>query len=339
MNWVFYLKTTETCNLNCSHCFTNGIHGAKIYFDPVKVSNWIREFHREKFKEGDSIHYEFHGGEPFLAPISQMKYVVDSCKDLSPHQTFGATTNLVYKLKQEHIDFIKNDLGSRLGTSWDPKIRFANSKQYKLWYDNLKTLQREGVDIKLFISVTKQTIAYRPIVLLRWIRKLGVKEVSFERLTSNGSAKMFPEIFPTNLELDQWFLDMHNDAIKYNTRDWFHNENLENVYAKFESGYNCSGTFCRDCEEKIFTLNADGTISGCPNAAPEFNFGSIDDSIATIINSPRRLRSIVEERSRNPKCYSCPVFQYCNGDCHQLEWQSDVCGAPKSLMKLLAKME
>lgn len=336
MNWVFYLKTTETCNLNCSHCFTNGINGAKVYFDPVKVSNWIHEFHHEKFKQGDSAHYEFHGGEPFLAPVSQMKHVVDACKDLSPNQTFGATTNLVYKLKPEHIEFIKNDLGSRLGTSWDPKIRFANFKQYKLWYDNLKTLQREGVDIKLFISVTKQTIAYRPIVLMRWIRRLGVKEVSFERLTSNGSAKRFPEIFPTNIELDQWFLDMHNDAIKYNTRDWFHNENLENVYSKFENGYNCSGTFCRDCEEKIFTLNADGTVSGCPNAAPEFNFGSIDDSIATIINSPRRLRSIVEERSRNPNCYSCPVFQYCNGDCHQLEWQGDICGAPKSLMKLLA---
>jgi radical SAM protein with 4Fe4S-binding SPASM domain len=336
MNWMFYLKTTETCNLNCSHCFTNGINGAKVYFDPVKVSNWIHEFHKEKVKPGDSIHYEFHGGEPFLVPVSQMKCVVDECKDLSPNQSFGATTNLVYKLKQEHIDFMKNELQGRIGTSWDPKIRFANSKQYKLWYDNLKTLQGEGISIKLFISVTKQTIAYRPIVLMRWIRRLGVKEVSFERLTSNGSAKMFPGIFPTNLELDAWFLQMHKDNAKYNTRDWFHNENLESVYAKFENGFNCSGTFCRDCEEKIFTINADGTISGCPNSAPEFNFGTIDDSVPTVINSPRRLRSIVEERSRNPKCYSCPVFQYCNGDCHQLEWQGDVCGAPKSLMKLLA---
>jgi radical SAM protein with 4Fe4S-binding SPASM domain len=336
MNWMFYLKTTETCNLNCSHCFTNGINGAKVYFDPVKVSNWIHEFHKEKVKPGDSIHYEFHGGEPFLVPVSQMKYVVDECKDLSPNQSFGATTNLVYKLKQEHIDFMKNELQGRIGTSWDPKIRFANSKQHKLWYDNLKTLQGEGISIKLFISVTKQTIAYRPIVLMRWIRRLGVKEVSFERLTSNGSAKMFPEIFPTNLELDDWFLQMHKDNAEYNARDWFHNENLESVYAKFENGFNCSGTFCRDCEEKIFTINADGTISGCPNSAPEFNFGTIDDSVPTVINSPRRLRSIVEERSRNPKCYSCPVFQYCNGDCHQLEWQGDVCGAPKSLMKLLA---
>lgn len=336
MNWVFYLKTTETCNLNCSHCFTNGIMGAKVYFDPDKVSSWIHKFHQEKFKPDDTIHYEFHGGEPFLVPVEHMQSVVNQCKDLSPNQTFGATTNLTYKLKQEHIDFIKNELGGRIGTSWDPKIRFANNKQYNLWHSNVKTLLNEGIDIKLFISVTKQTVAYRPIVLMRWIRRLGIKEVSFERLTSNGSAKKFPHIFPTNIELDDWFLQMHKDCEQYDTRYWFHNENLENVYAKFESGFNTCGTFCRDCEEKIFTINADGTVSGCPNAAPEFNYGSIDQDIKDIINSPVRLRSIVEERSRNPKCYSCPVFRYCNGDCHQLEWQGDVCGAPKSLMKLLA---
>ena len=47
------------------------------------------------------------------------------------------------------------------------------------------------------------------------------------------------------------------------------------------------GTFCRDCEQKIFTVNADGTISGCPNAAPEFQFGHINDDIKTLINSPK----------------------------------------------------
>ena len=41
--------------------------------------------------------------------------------------------------------------------------------------------------------------------------------------------------------------------------------------------------------------------------------------------------------ARNPKCFDCEVFKYCGGDCHQLEWQGNVCGAPKSLMKHLKK--
>ena len=37
---MFYIKTTETCNLNCDHCFTNGKNGRKIYFHPESIADW-----------------------------------------------------------------------------------------------------------------------------------------------------------------------------------------------------------------------------------------------------------------------------------------------------------
>ena len=338
MNWMFYLKTTETCNLNCRHCFTNGINGAKVYWDHNKVIDWIHRFSKQA-SDTDTVHCEFHGGEPFLVPPSQMYEVWDKCKESFTNMSWGATTNLVFKLYQEHIDLIKGPFEGRLGTSWDPKIRFDNKKQVDLWRRNVKTLLSEGVTIRLFISVTKDTIAIDPIVLLRWIRRLGVQEVSFERLTVNGNAKKFPEIFPSNTEQDAWFLKMHQQSVQYGTRGWFDNDFLETVYAKFETGFNKGGTFCRDCEEKIFTLNADGTISGCPNSAPEFQFGHIEDAIKDLINSPIRLENMACEASRNEICYSCDVFQHCGGDCHQLAWEGDICGAPKSLMRELAKTQ
>jgi MoaA/NifB/PqqE/SkfB family radical SAM enzyme len=43
MNWMFYLKTTETCQLNCKHCFTSGINGKKIYFDPFKTIDFVAD--------------------------------------------------------------------------------------------------------------------------------------------------------------------------------------------------------------------------------------------------------------------------------------------------------
>lgn len=336
MNWMFYLKTTETCNLNCRHCFTNGINGPKIYWNKDKVKDWIDRFIQTTNKD-DTIHCEFHGGEPFLVDVEEMKAVHNYCNTLHPNMTWGATTNLVFKLKEEHKDFIKNELGNRLGTSWDPKIRFDNDKQLKLWLDNLKELLAQGTTIRLFISVTKDTIAIEPIYLLTWIKSLGVQEVSFERLTGNGSALKHPDIFPSNIEQDAWFLKMHEQSVLYGTRDWFDNDFLETIYSKFETGFTKGGTFCRDCEEKIFTLNADGSISGCPNSAPEFQFGHINDSIEDLINSPIRLENMACEKSRNDFCYSCEVFEHCGGDCHQLAWQDDICAAPKSLMKVLSK--
>ena len=335
MNWMFYIKTTETCQLNCKHCFTNGINGAKIYFNPHKTADWVKRLHSEAFNPSDTMHFEFHGGEPFLAPVSHMRIFYEETKDLWPNASFGITSNLTFKLKDEHWDFIKGPLGNRMGTSWDPKIRFENDKQEKLWEKNVRSLVDAGVTVKLFISVTKDTVNIEPIELLKWVKDLGVQEMALERLTGNGNALLHPEIFPTNLEQDQWFLKMHEQIEEYDARHWFDNEFMETIYNKFETGFLKGGTFCRDCEEKLYTINADGTLSGCPNAAPEEQFGHINDDIKSLINSPKRIKNIACERSRDPRCYECPVFMYCGGDCHQLAWQGDICGAPKSLMKLL----
>ena len=335
MNRMIYVKTTETCQLNCKHCFTNGINGAKIYFNPEKTADWVKRLHSEVYKENDTIHFEFHGGEPFLAPVSDMLKFYDETKELWPNCSYGITSNLVLKLTDEHLHFIKGVLNYRVGTSWDPKIRFENSKQEELWKNNVKMLLDQGVTVKLFISITKDTVNIEPIELLKWVKDLGVQEMALERLTGNGNALLHPEIFPTNLEQDAWFLKMHQQIEEHNARDWFENEFMETIYSKFETGFLKGGTFCRDCEEKLYTINADGSLSGCPNAAPEEQFGHIDDDIKSLINSPRRIKNIACERSRDPRCYECPVFMYCGGDCHQLAWQGDICGAPKSLMKLL----
>jgi len=334
---LIYLKTTETCNLNCLHCFTNGTNGSKIYWDHMAVADWLHRLQVEK-PTLPHVHLEFHGGEPFLADLQSMQYVYDNCNNLWDNQSWGITTNLTFKLTQDKIDFIQGPLGGRIGTSWDPDIRFANPKQYDLWRKNVETLINLGVKIKLFISVTKGTIAIEPIDLLEWIRDLGVSEMSLERLTMNGSAKVNTHIFPSNLEQDVWFLKMHQQSKQHSAREWFDNEFLETIYSKFESGETSQGTFCRDCEEKLFTLNADGTIAGCPNSAPEHYFGKIVDSIPDLLTNPQRIHNITCERSRDPRCYECDVFQYCNSDCHQLEWQDDICGAPKSLMRELANI-
>ena len=36
---MFDQKTTETCNLNCKHCFTSGINGPKVYWNTNKIIN------------------------------------------------------------------------------------------------------------------------------------------------------------------------------------------------------------------------------------------------------------------------------------------------------------
>lgn len=333
-NLMFYIKTTETCNLNCAHCFTNGKNGRKVYFDPRRVAAWVNQV--KMFRPNATAHFEYHGGEPFLAPVKDMWEFYHLTKDVWPNSTYGCTTNLVHKLTDEKLEFMDHVLEKRIGTSWDPKIRFENDKQIELFESNVRTLLDRGYTIKLFVSLTREVVGKEPIELLKYVKSLGVQEMEIERVTSNGYARKNLFVFPSNKEMQEWFLKMHHQMQEHDARGWFDNGFLENVYAKFESGMTTAGTFCRDCEQKLFTINADGTIAGCPNSAPEDHYATLDDPIERVILSPKRCEIIASELSRDPRCYHCPVYKYCGGDCHQLEWEGDWCPAPKLLMKELA---
>ncbi len=330
---IAYIKTTETCNLNCSHCFTSGINGRKIYFDPVKTANWCNQL-----DTGDNlIHLEYHGGEPMLAPMKDLLEFYDITKDnWGDRCTHGITTNLTYKLKAEHLDFFNNCIsGGYVATSWDSNIRFANDRQLRLWENNVYTLVQQGLDVKCFISVTKDVVSKHPLEIADYMEELGVSEISYERLTHNGNATLNPDIFPHNRELDAWWMLMHETTKNHPVANGF----LDSVYAKFDDRNQFfNGTFCRDCEQKIHTINADGTVAGCPNSAPVDFYGHIDMNAKEVRTLPKRMEIIsCEMHERDERCYKCPVFLYCHSDCHQLTWMDDVCPAPKTLMMKLAK--
>lgn len=338
MHRTVYLKTTETCNLNCKHCFTNGDNGRKIYWNHLETIEWIKKLNAT-LAPYDSVHFELHGGEPFLAPLETLIEVVDAGKALNERFSFAVATNLVYKLTDDIRSFIKDRLVNGISTSWDPTIRFKNKRQEALWLDNLKTIVADGNPVTLNISLSKDVIALEIEPLLRWFNTLGITNLAFERITTHGNTQVNRMIVPTNAEMDQWYVDLHEVSERIGARTWFHNSLLEDVYVKFEKHIPNSGTFFRACEERLFTVNADGVIAGCPNAAPTKNYGHIKESIETLMASPQRLDAIVEEKTRNDGCLTCDVFSYCGSGCYQLQWEGKVCPSPKSLMMQLAGID
>ncbi len=329
-----YLKTTETCQLNCDHCFTSGRNGRKIYFNPAPTIDWFR---RLKVAQPllQHVTVEFHGGEPFLAPVAAMRSTWLACKDLFPNMRWSACTNLTYNLDEEKLSFMKEAFSNTIATSWDDGIRFENEKQEQLWRTNVKTLVDEGFDVTLMVSLSRNTIQKEPIELLRMAADLGVRYISLERLTPHGSAVGNDSIFPSNIEMDKWFLRMWEQSVEHKAWEWAPmNVFMNGLLEKFNRGFT-GGVFCRNCETKMFTLNPDGSIGGCPNDAPVNNYGTLDMEIKDLFYNPGRMKKIACESFRNPACYKCPVFDICNGDCQQMLWQGNVCASPKSLIKHL----
>ena len=338
MTRVVYLKTTDSCNLNCKHCFTEGSAPERNFWNVEKTIDWIHRLMAHA--KDDFVYFELHGGEPFLADVQEMRTVVSAIRSYGKRTGVGATSNLTFKLHDDLLDFIVNDLDG-VGTSWDPDIRFANDKQRQLWRSNMERVRdaRKEKDITLNVSVSRGLVQMDCKELLLFLKDTGAYKVQFERLTYDGNAIANQSIFPSNEEVNAWYLRLHEASQELGARSWFNNTLLESVYAKFEKNFPNCGTFCRDCEERLFTVSASGAIGGCPNSAPTNSYGHIDMSMQELHMSSKRLDVIVEERTRNPACYECPVFSKCGSDCHQLQWEGPVCPAPKQLMLRLAGLE
>lgn len=267
-----------------------------------------------------------------LAPVADMRHVWSECKDLWSNVWWTTTTNLVYKLDDEKREFFKEAFTQGISTSWDKGIRFGNQAQEDLWAKNVRTLLDDGHKVTMMVSLSKSVLEMNPEDFLLWVADTGIHYLHLERITTNGNATLNSHIIPSNQQLDEWFLKLWDVSVKLNMHEKFDNLFFNSLLSSYVTSTH-SGCRCRGCEQKIFTLNADGTIGGCPNSAVDNTFGHISNDIVDLLMSPGRIENIACESSRNPLCYTCDVYDICNGDCHQLSWQGDVCASPKSLMR------
>lgn len=329
-----YLKTTETCNLNCKHCFTSGRSGRKIFFDVDKTLNFFARLAKEcSWIKG--VHFIYHGGEPMIAPLEDLERFRKNVIEVLPESKFSLQTNLVYKLTPSIKKFLSS-LGS-FGISWDHDIRFENDAQRTLWGNNVKELSHEGLNLTMVVSMSNNLIREKKgIDIVAFAHLLGFKHILFERITSNGSAVINTEVIPSNLMTDAWTYDMYQDTMKGKWYEKIDNMLLSTI-AEGIINLNNVATSCRNCEQKLFTINADGTIAGCPNSAPNEKWGDISMGVFDIFKSSARMKAVMCEATKNPICYSCEHLPVCNGGCHRLDWQGITCPAPKKLFSLGAR--
>lgn len=333
-----YLKTTETCNLNCSHCFTSGSQGAKIFFKPKKVLGFFSEL-KKQCPWVKTVRFLFHGGEPMLAPVEDLEIFYDGAKEIFQENTeFGIQTNLVYPLTEKKREFFKKAfLDTNFGTSWDYDIRFGSNnpslreRNERLWENNVRSLVSDGHNMTMIVCITRRLVEEKnPREIIEYAASLGFNYILFERVTMDGNAKLNDTLFPSNKEQDEWLYQMFVETVEYKLYEKIGNMLMSEIATAVVNRLHTANR-CRVCEQSLITVNADGTLAGCPNTAPKDFWGHIDWSVKENLESKKRLNTIACETQRNLICYSCPAFSVCNGDCHQLAWEGDTCAAPKKI--------
>lgn len=328
MSKVIYVKTSDTCNLNCDHCFTNGRNGGKEKWDVDKTLHWLTDYMAEYPQEEFLI--ILHGGEPFLAPIEDLERFIEPFID-DPRVILTINSNFVFKLDDRKLAFLKK-LDS-IGTSWDVGIRFENDNQYALFQKNLKIMRDAGLSYGMMIAVNTELVNKNIDEFLTEVDDLKPDHIRLERLTANGNAELNPRIFPGNERQDNWFVDVYKAYKRREAELNYVIVTLDIIEDKLDQQVVKTDTNCRNCEQNLVTMNSDGSLSGCPNAASEKKHAVVDDGVDAFLSSQGRLEEITTELDFNPNCLTCDVFHLCGGDCHRLPWQGDRCGGLKNLLR------
>ena len=315
-----YIKTTESCNLQCKHCYIGDYRKETRFFDENKTISWLFSYFNTHSINEEDILFSFHGGEPFLCDLSKMEKVTKAF----PKAQFDATSNLMI-LTPNHIDFIKKYFVNKatgrpfIKTSWDYAIRFSDENQKLIWENNVKQLLANDIDVKVITCLTTELLEnVSPKSYCQYMKRLGITYVDFERLTDNTTENK--SLIPSYKTIDTWLTDVYK--IKLLNVGMFTN------MAQAISG-NHIACRKRQCMSNVLTINADGTVGGCPNTAKQNYFYTIEGE--EIIEQRNSL--IVKESIRHTECYTCDLYGYCNGSCHQLSWQGTVCPEPKQLWR------
>ena len=133
-----YVIPSFDCNLKCPHCF---LRLRKEDFNEV---NFFNSLHNT------SAYYRILFGGECTLHFDRFK------KCLETGLIDAVSTNLL-NLSPEILELYK-EYEIALATSWNPQ-RF-NEEQYKLWVENLRKLEGNGLDTIVLITLTEDLLSY-----------------------------------------------------------------------------------------------------------------------------------------------------------------------------------
>lgn len=330
--YTFYLKLTNDCQLHCKHCYNEQMHN-KDYMREDSFFRSVQEIYQFQDDHSNSkVYIHLHGGEPMLWNLRYLNRIMwNKIYSRNGKVIWCVTTNLVYKLKKVHLDIfnqIRNSGMNVIQTSWDYDIRFQNDKQQELWLSNCQKLIRQGFIVQPTICLTNILIEnIKPKDLFKQFVDWGFTSFNFERITNNGRAKD-GVLTPSNRILNEYLLELYK----------IHQQQYSNVNIPLFDGIKHSlnneyiGCRARHCSETVVTINPDGSKATCPNISDKpYQSGW------STIKLYNKQDIIKQEKKVDSNCMFCEYYQYCRGDCFQLQHDETGCPGPKLIYQYLLK--
>lgn len=325
------IKATRECNLRCSYCSdwrSQSPHISESLVDQIVSS----AFEVSGFS---GVHFNWHGGEPTLIPLSLFEHAVRRQAAICPAQkrfTNTLQTNGTL-LRPEWLEFLTEN-GFAVGVSVDGPPEFhdrmrptaggkGSSRQVR---EGLGRLAAYGIPFGVTVVASDELIVLGADYLWRYLVSSGISNVNIVPVRPPnlpGGVLRSPTISAEFAALTEWsaFIGRLFD-LWWDSGSTIRISDFDAILRKLIGRNSSSCLIAGGCLGTVFGIEPDGTIMHCELFQGEatHSFGNISDTSFTDVIASERLQGLREFNQRRLAGYrSCPTFDLCAGGC-PWEW-------------------
>lgn len=304
------IKPTERCNFKCTFCSSTHITEDKTAeLDHEYIFRFLK-----RFPETNTI--IVNGGDPLMMAPEYYWKIIEHLDSIGSNATLSFTSNLwpFYKNPEKWIELFNH-----------PRMGICTSFQYgggrlkgdltefsedDFW--NVSNMMLEKVGYRPdFITVITEENADLAIKNVELAKKMGV-ECKLNYAFSSGPPVKFKNIVMGQQGRPYMLADIYEIYIniwKQGLTQWEYN--TKQMINRLK-GYSTTCPQTRTCDQHIRTLQPTGDYYSC-GAFGDDRTHSIDFETEMAGKKIFPLRTQSELQSLKQSCYTCPMFDICNG--------------------------
>lgn len=304
------LKPTERCNFKCTFCSSTKItDDVTVELDHEYIFRFLK-----RFPETSTI--IVNGGDPLMMPPDYYWRIIDHLDQIGSNATISFTSNL-WPFYKNPNKWVKLFTHSRMGitTSFQYgggrlKGDLTEFSEEDFWKVSDMMLERVGYRPD-FISVITDENEHLAVKNVELAKKMGV-ECKLNYALSSGPPVKFRNIVMGQAGRPYMLAKIYEIYVKIwqlGLTKWEYNTEQ---MAKRLRGHATSCPQHRDCDSGIRTLQPSGDYYSC-GAFGDDRIYSIDFNKEMTGEKIYPLRFQPEIQSLKQSCFTCPMFQICNG--------------------------
>lgn len=321
----FFVKVTKFCNLRCKYCYEYPYLGDKRKMEEPEARKMFVNLAEYFSQTGQQVHFIWHGGEPFVLPVSYYKDLFEM--QAAIFSEYGVTyensvqTNLTI-LNEDWLAALKSGIFDSIGVSidmiGDDRVNMAGKTVDGKVLDNMQRLIDNDITFGTITVLSAKTqphilAIYRffceintPCSLIPIQKNAAVARHDFFSLAPEAVVATYIALFETWLTAENAVLI---DPI----------EHYVNSAIKYLSPNKTLLYYQKAVSDSLFIINTDGKVYGdiyANNFDTDSYYGNIFEERFEDILKSEFYQQIVKQSDKRLAqiCGQCPFWGACMGD-------------------------